>query len=151
MKIEIEVSNFYLDEDSNLEQGLKNYVVNEAIATIFGKIKGKVAVEIKQVVEKHVFENLSSEIIKAVQFGTIKRQTSNDPVTIAEYVKECILNSNASSWQSFDSTIRDVAKHFCNELRKRYDLKFASNIVANLIDNKLIKEDAVKMLLGEQK
>ena len=151
MKIEINVSDFYLDENSSLEEGLKSYVKNEAIAAIFGKIKEKIEIEIKQVVEAHVLANLSSEIAKAVQEGTIKKQQDDNPITITEYVKECVLNSTASSWKSFDRTIEEVAKKFCDEIRKRYDLNFASNIVAKLIDNKLIKEDAVKMLLGENK
>ena len=149
MKISIDISDFYLDEDSDLEEGLKRYVKNEAITAIFGKIKDKVEVEIKRVVEKHVLENLSSEIAKAVQVGTIKKQQDRDPISIIEYVKECVLNSNASSWKSFEKTIEEVVKKFCDEIRKRYDLNFASNIVAKLIDNKLIKEDAVKMLLGD--
>ena len=151
MKIEIEVSDFYLDEDSNLEQKLRNYVTNEAISTIFGKINDKVAVEIKQVVEAHVLANLSSEITKAVQDGKIETEEDGTSITISEYVKNCIFNSNASSWKSFDKTIRDVSKTFCDEMRRRYDVSFASNIVAKLIDNKLIKDDAVKMLLEENK
>ena len=149
MKIEIDVSDFYLDEwDDSLEEGLKKHITNEAIATIFSKIKDKVEVEIKQGVEAHVLANLSSEIAKAVNQGKIQTKAGNASVTISEYVKDCLFNS-LGAWQSFDKTIREVAKSFCDEMRKRYDLSFASNIVANLVENKLIKEDAIKMLLGE--
>ena len=151
MKITIDISEFYLDEDDSLEEGLKKYITNEAIVSIFEKIKDKVEVEKKQVVEKHVLENLSSEIAKVVQEGKIKKRSDNTLVTIKEYVEDCLILSSSSSWASFDKTIRDVSKTFCDEMRRRYDVNFASNIVAKLIDNKLIKEDAVKMLLGENK
>lgn len=146
MKIQIEVSDFYLDEEENLENGLRKHVIYEAIAGIYAKIRDKVEIEIKQVVEKHILDNLSIEIASAISNGKIKRKTDNTEITINEYVQDSLLNSS-SSWQSFDKTIKEVSKNFCDEMRKRYDLSFASHIVANLIDNKLIKEDAVKMLL----
>lgn len=149
MKINIDVSNFYLDEDDNLENGLKKYVINEVIASIYAKIKDKVETEIKRAVEKHILDNLSIAIARVVSNGKIKRKTDNTEVTISEYVQDALLNSG-SNWQSFDKIIREVSKTFCDEMRKRYDLSFASNIVAKLIDNKMIKEDAINMLLGEK-
>ena len=151
MKIQINVSDFYLDDDDNLEEGLKRHIMNEAINSIFQKIKDKVAVEIKQGVEDQVLANLSSEIAKAVKDGKIKNKSNNTLVTVKEYVADCLVSSSESSWQSFEKIIKDISKNFCDEMRRRYDVSFASNIVAKLIDNKLIKDDAVKMLLGEKK
>lgn len=150
MKIQIDVSDFYLDEDSNLEEGLKNYVTDEAIASIFGKIKDKVAIEIKQVVEAHVLANLSSKIAEAMQDGKIKNRSNNTLVTIKEYVEDCLISNPSSGWVSFDKTIREVSKTFCDEMRRRYDLTFASNIVANLVNNKMIKDEVVKLAIGEK-
>ena len=150
MKIQIDVSDFYLDEDYNLENGLKKHIIYEAIRSISEKIKEKVDSEIKQEVEKHILENLADEISKIVSNGKVKRKTDNIAVTISEYVQDSLLNSN-SSWQSFDKTIREVAKNFCDEMKKRYDLAFASNIVANLVNNKMIKDEVVKLAIGGEK
>lgn len=148
MKIQIDVSDFYLDEYEGIEEGLKKHIICEAIKSITEKIKVKIETEIRQVVEKHILDNLSLEIANAVKYGKIKRKPDNIAVPISEYVQDALFNSG-TSWQSFDKTIREVSKNFCDEMRKRYDLAFASNIVANLIDNKMIKEDAVKMLLNK--
>lgn len=147
MIIKIDVEDFYLDEDS-IEEGLKKHIIYEAIKSITEKIKVKIETEIRQVVEKHILDNLSLEIAKAVKDGKIKRKPDSIAVPISEYVQDSLLNSG-TPWQSFDKTIKEVSKNFCDEMRKRYDLAFASNIVANLIDNKMIKEDAVKMLLNK--
>ena len=150
MKIQIEVSDFYLDEDDSLEEGLKKYIKNEVTATIFAKIKAKVETEIIQVVEKHVLENLSAEISKAIDNGKIKNKSGSTLVSINEYVQDCLLSSSSSNWQSFEKSIKDISKTFCDEMKRRYDLNFAANVVSKMIDNKLVKEDAVKMLLGEK-
>lgn len=146
MRIKIDVDEFYLEEDGGLEEELKKYIISEAVSSINEKIKEKIETEIKQVAEKYVLEGLSSEMTKAIKEGKIKRKSDNIPVLINEYIADCLLNSG-TSWQSFDKIIREVSKNFCDEMRKRYDLAFASNIVANLIDNKMIKEDVVKGLL----
>ena len=152
MKISIDITDFYLDEDHDLETGLKNYIKHEAICSIFSKIKEKVENEINKQVASHVLDNLSAEISKCVCNGKVPRKNSpKELVTINEYVQDCLLSSSVSSWQNFENSIKEISKKFCEEMKKRYDLNFASNIVAKLIDNKLIKEDAVKMLLGEKK
>jgi len=150
MKIEINISDFYLDEDDDLEQGLKNYIKRDVINQIYASIQEKVQEEITSQVIEVVEENLSTEISAAIktqiEIGKIKsRYDRSKEVTLAEYTKECFVQH--SGYNSFDSNIKQLADGFAKEMKGRYDLLFASQLVAKMNENGLLKEDIAKLLL----
>jgi len=64
MKIVVEVEDFYLDEDSNLEEGLKSYVTKQVLAEIASSIKSRVdtqiLVEVKSQVENSMYKQINA-------------------------------------------------------------------------------------------
>ncbi len=150
MKIDINVSDFYLDENDGLETGLKNMIKHEVIQSINKQIKDKVeaqiTMEVKDTVEKLLYKQITSDIKEILETGTTKsRKDSNKQVLFKDYVRECF--DYNGGWTSFEANIKKLAEAFSVELKQRYDLLFASQIVVKMQEQGLLKEDVVKLLL----
>lgn len=149
MKITVDVSDFYLDED-NIEAGLRSRityeVVNEIKKSIQERVDTQIKMEVKDAVEKSLYREITKAITDVMQKSEFpSRNNSKEFVSIETYVKECL--NYSGGWQSFQDVIKKIASDYSAELKKRYDLLFASQIVAKMSDSGLLKEDAVKLLL----
>ena len=150
MKFTVEVEDFYLDKEGDIESQLKSSVVRDVVSQITKSIESKIndaiTLEVKRQVEKSLYRNVQKIVKTVVETGKIKGRYSNDnDMTIEEWVKHDFQNN--SGYSSPKDHIEKLAKQFGDELKKRYDLLFATNIVVKLKENGLLKDDAVKMLL----
>jgi hypothetical protein len=152
MKITLEVNDFYLDEQ-DIESGLKEFIINDVIQKVHKSIESKIDDTITRVVKdqvtKSLYRDIQKIVAKVVSEGKIQTKdgynSNKIPMTIEEYVKHDFEHN--TGYSSPKDKITELAKNFGNELKRRYDLLFASQIVAKLNENGLLKEDAVKMLL----
>jgi hypothetical protein len=154
MKIEVNISEFYLGEEGELQEELvrhiKSGVVSDITKSIQAKVDAQITMEVKDTVEKMLYAQISKAITQTLSTGTTKsRQNSNSMITFDEYVRECFTYSGG--WQSFDDTIKKLAQSFTTELKNRYDLMFASQIVVKMGDAGLLKSDELKKLLEDRK
>lgn len=150
MKFTVEIEEFYLDKEQDIEPTLKNFVIKSVVQSIQKSLESKIEDEIKREtrdqISKSLFRNIQSVVKKVISEGKIKaRYSNNDLVTIEEYIKQDFEHN--TGYSSPKDTIEKLAKQFGDEMKRRYDLLFASQIVAKLGANGLLKEDAVKMLL----
>lgn len=154
MKFTVEIEDFYLDEDSDIENALKTYIIREVVDQINSLIKERVekqiTMEVREVIEKNLYKKITSSIEDAMISESMpSRKDSKTLLTLKEYVKECI-NYN-SGWDSFEENIKKIAKSFSDEMKQRYDLLFASHIVSKLSENGLLKDDVAKRLCEGKK
>lgn len=153
MKLEIEISDFYLEEEE-LESGLKEYVKREVLNEIQKSIKQKVedhlTLQIKAEVEKNMYQQMNLFIKDFIKTGEVKSAIkSGTMVTLEEFVKEKFTSSNG--WMSADETIKKLATQFSSEMKQRYDLLFASQLVAKMHENQMLKDDVAQKLLSNDK
>lgn len=150
MKIEIDISDFYLDEDQDIEIGLKNYIKNQVVNEIWSKINKKVeeqiTMQVKDTVEKEMYRQITTHIGNIIK--TEKTKSLNKPnemVTMEEYVIEHLTRNN---WQgTFSDNMKKIADNLVADLKKRYDLLFASQIVGKMNESGLLKDDVIKLLM----
>jgi hypothetical protein len=150
MKFTVEVSDFYLDEEGDIESQLKQFVIKDVVSqiqkSIESKINDAITLEVKDQVSKSLYRNIQKIVTEVISEGKIKGKNSRDGlVTIEEYIRLDIENNNG--YYSPKEQIEKLAKQFGDDLKKRYDLLFASQIVAKLNENGFLREDAIKMLL----
>lgn len=159
MKIVVELDEFWMHDEAELSTALSKYVTNQVISEIWKKIKSKVDEDIQvktaKMVEKLMYQKASSLIDEALKTQTIKTMVYENSrnveklVSLEEYIG--IKFKKDSGWGSPDKKIEELAKQFADELKKRYDLLFASQIVSKLNENGLLKEDVHKMLMESTK
>lgn len=152
MKFTIEVEDFYLEE-GDLEGALKKHIIDSCVYKITQEIKTKiddgVNKEVKAQVEQTLYRKIGSLVSECIASDKVKGRHSNDPeITIQEFIKQKFVET-AKEKAPTDEFIRKLASQFGEELKKRYDLLFASQLVAKMKDSGFLKEEAVQLLLNQ--
>jgi len=151
MKITIDISDFYLDDEQDIESGLKSYIKSQCVSAIMQSIQSKVddqiTRQVKDTVEKTMYSRVTKAIESTMKQESFKSRKGNGMVSIEEYVKETL--EYTGGWQNFNDAITKIAKSHADEIKRRYDLLFASQIVAKMSENGLLKDDAIKLLLDK--
>lgn len=159
MKFKIETTDFWLDEDADIDVSLKKYIINTVVEEIWAKINKKVDEHIvkvvKDMVEKTMFKKMNIEISRVIETGTIESdiydyetgKTQRRKVSIEEYIKNKFVKD--SGWSSPNENIKKLAEQFGESLRERYDLMFATQIVKSLDREGFLKEEIGKLLLKD--
>lgn len=150
MKFIIDVDDFYLDEESNLTPALTGHiitsVVNQISTSIKDRVEKQITMEVKARVEESMYRLIQVYVADTVATGKMPSpNNSKEMVLISEYVQQVFSKNN--SWASPEESIKALAKGFGAQMKQRYDLLFASSIVATLKDNGLLNPEAAKMLL----
>lgn len=148
MKFTVEVEDFWLEE-GELSGILQQAVTNDVIYKIKEHIKEKVEKLMEDLLKKEVLKQMETRVSVLMENflkeGKVKGRYSGDPeLTIEEWL--------SANFKNADQTIKDYiqksAKTQSDELKKRYDLLFASQIVAKLNEQSMLKEDVAKLLLS---
>jgi hypothetical protein len=148
MKIEIEVKEFGSDE-SEFETSFRNYVVTKTKDIIWKEIEEKINAEISKTVKIQVEKQISKKteliIQDIIDNDTLLSPYTNVRVKVKEYIR--LKFEKDSGWQSPNKVLEDIAKKFGAELKSRYDLMFATQIVKSLDKEGLLKDNVAKMIL----
>ncbi len=116
--------------------------------------------------EKQKSKQLEKIVKKVIASEKIKKSDySNELVTLEEYLIESLRNNYFSERNTAESVMRgyvvnfeakfnkDVkssAEEISKELKDRYDLLFASQIVSNLNKNGMLNADVARVLLNSE-
>lgn len=161
MKFTVELDDFWLDEDENIESALSAHIVDDVVRKIKKSIEDKVDVQIKAKIdnllkysiEKHADKYMDACFkdakIKTSVYDSEKRHSIEKHVSLEEYV--LLQFKKDSGWSNPNEKItklsKDFAIEFGKEIKERYDLMFASQIVSSIDKNGLLKDGVAKLLL----
>lgn len=155
MKLKVDLDDFYLDEEDDLIPAIKDFVVNKVISTIWDRVEEKIKQKILELcdeniqkiidgkMEEHLNEMLDKEIVK-------KDRWSSDLITLQEYVSITFNKDFDQNYRSrLERFVEDKAKDISEEIKKRYDLLFASQLISKMNDQNMLKEDIAKLILDK--
>lgn len=151
MKFTVEIEEFWMDEDSGtLDEQLKSYVIHDVIMQIKSGIREKIETEIssqvQQQLEQCMHEYIQKEIKDFISEGKIRKSSyCNEEILIKDWIKEKFTGD--TGYNNPEQVIKSLAKDFGKEMKERYDLLFASQLVAKMSETGLLKEDVAKLLL----
>lgn len=151
MKITIDVSEFYF-EDADFESSFKEYVKTQAIQKVFSQIEKQVeqhlTKEIKEQVEKRMVQQMNAFITEFIKVGKVKstEYSSAEMIPISQFITEKFAKD--SGWSSPSETIKKLAKEFGEEMKKRYDMQFASHVVLKMEENGFLKEGIAQKIIS---
>lgn len=150
MKIVIDTEDLIIEED-DINNDLKTYIINTAKSQIVHSIREKVQEAIIHEIQVQVESTLHAKIRELAEqiIATDKIKSgrySTDPeITLQEYITNMFQTTARNA--PVDEIIKKQAIALGEEMKKRYDLLFASQLVAKLGEAGLMKEDAVRLLL----
>jgi len=114
---------------------IKNQVKKEITEKVINEVNNTVAVRISTYIE---------DFIKK---GVLNEGTANQ-ITIKEVVERHFTNTRY--WDNLLPAIKKVGETFGEQIKKRYDLEFASVILLNMKENNLLSSDALKALFKDK-
>lgn len=158
MKIEVEIKDFVIDEyeEKSLEMQFQDFIIHKVFHEIWGRIddtfRNKIFDKIEAGVKKLLIEKTDTiidEIIKTASFGDRYNKTKQLP--IKDYVMSILENDswNGSSWVY--KKVEDIAQQLSVQLKTRYDMFFATQIVSKMHQNNMLNEQAIKSLIEDKK
>jgi hypothetical protein len=147
MKYTVEVEDFFMDEDDDLSKKLNDYVVHQVITQIWEKINKKVDDEIRLAVQAYIERELTAKINARIADIVMSEKIKKDgkEQMVVDYIKDRFINN--SGWTSPIDQITKLAKEYGNEMKKRYDYLYANQIVQQMRNIGVIKEEIFANLI----
>ena len=149
INVTIDLDDLWTDE-STISEEISMEIKRKVLDEIWNKLKPAIDDQITRVtkneVEKNYCRKINTFIDEFFETGELKSpKNSNEKMTLKEYILYQIQNN--TGWNSPNENIKKLAQKFGEEMKNRYDLLFASQLVAKMNENGLLKEDVAKKLL----
>lgn len=171
INVTVDLSEFYTEEEGqSFSNEIKLDIANKIKAQVWKDFEEKALNEVKSLVnsefEKSKEMNVNfivSEIFSTDKIKKSDRKGESELITVKEYIQNKIKESYFSENRNAESVLRNYISNFdsrfvdelkkssesiTKEIRERYDLLFASQIVTKLNEAGMLKEDVAKILLG---
>ena len=167
INVTVDLSDFYMEEDNNsFSKEIKDYISSQVKREILEDWSKKISEEFNKAVFAEVDKQKDSFITNTVNelihnAKVKKRYSTNELISFSDFVIDEIQRNNLSS-SNIDSMIRtrtgeiseDIKRQAAKisvELKERYDLLFASQIVSKLNEHGMLKENVAQLLLNPRK
>ena len=156
MNLQVELTNFYLDEEGEVLPALKSAIIQEAVSKIRVAIKEQVdkeiATAIREAVDKEIAGTIVTLVRNVVDTQKIMSRYGKSEVTISEHIEQMMKGKDGYDEMNrkISQQVSKTAETFVTELKKRYDFQFAASVVEQMAKQNLLKEDAISKLLVAQ-
>lgn len=155
MKLKVDLDDFYLDEEDDLVPAIKDFVVNEVTSTIWGRVEEKIKQKILDLcnenIQKIIDEKIEMYLTEMLDKEMIKKDRwSDELVSLQEYVLTAFNKDFDNNYKNtLGRIVEGKTKNICEEIKKRYDLLFASQLISKMNDQNMLKEDIAKLILDK--
>lgn len=155
MKLKVDLDDFYLDEEDDLVPAIKDFVVNKVTSTIWDRVEEKIKQKILDLcnenIQKIIDEKIETYLTEMLDKEMIKKDRwSDDLVSLQEYVSTTFNKDFDNNYKKrLDNIVESKTKNICEEIKKRYDLLFASQLISKMNDQNMLKEDIAKLILDK--
>lgn len=145
-----------IEDQFELKKEIKNSIISQVgyrnfsneVKDMREKAESLFKIQIKSQIEDIVKKQVERIILKdKFKFNSYDKEE----ITLVEYVKKYYIDRVSSAHNNginMDNIVKVIAKEQAEQLKERYDLLFASQLVSNLDKLGLLKEDAAKILLN---
>ena len=152
LKVTIEVPEKWI-EKGEIQEALRNDIINKVSIKLMGELSEKHIKSIEDAARKKVEERFSvfadAETRDFIEYGLVSSyNNSSKKITVKEYIADRFNNSNA--YNSQRSLIEKLAKEYSIEMKNRYDMMFASQLVIKLNEQGMLKEGVFESLMTKE-
>ncbi|MCE7039265.1 hypothetical protein [Dyadobacter sp. CY312] len=157
INVTVDLDDFFSeDNETSFSEEIKNdisYRVKSELYGIFKKeMQDKFNTGIIEEIRAHKDVLFAETIAKMILENKIKKQYSTDEmIPVAQWINEELERSTLNDRnvnEILSKLVKSTVEQISAELKNRYDLLFASQIVTKLNANGFLKEDVAKILLS---
>lgn len=149
MKFIVEIEDNWIENDSIIDEMKRQIISNLSNQIIEKLLQGHVRLIEKITTEKviQVFDKISNDATDDfIKNGKVKSSRNNSMLTIPEFISERFeYNSNYNNQKN---EIEKLAKNYSIEMKNRYDMMFASQLVIKMNEQGLLKEGVFQSLMN---
>lgn len=158
INVQVDLSEFYSEEDEQsfsdqIKSAILYQVKQEVLKDYKEKLGDMFSAAVKAEIEAQKESFITSVINDLVVSAKVKqRYGSGELISISEYVCEELERTQLSNSRIHDFLTDQTKKSsdkISTELKNRYDLLFASQIVIKLNENGMLNENVAKLLLDK--
>jgi len=158
INVTVDLGDFFSeDDDMSFSDQVKKDISNRINRTIWESLNKEMVSAFENQVKRKIELDKDLKISEKINDLFINQKVKKsqwdgfEMVSLSEFI-ELELTKNFSPSRDFDlkveRLVKDKANELVKELKDRYDLLFASQIVAKLNENGMLADDVGKMLLG---
>lgn len=142
-----------IEDSFNLKAEIKNAIIRQVAYSNFDKEISDMREQAKNLFKARIAEKIDEvieiQIERIIKEDKFKYYAYDDDKTLSEYIKDKYIGATKGDRINLDKITKDIATKAAEELKARYDLLFASQLVSKLGELGMLKEDAAKILLKE--
>lgn len=159
INVTVDLSEFYKeDEDSSMQEEIKNHIAYMVKNQIWTKFKDEAMTsfdnQVKCQLELDKDLKIKETIDEIFKTKAVRKKYSNSElVPFTEYIEDYFTTQSVNSndfMNKVNSAVKVQAEGIVKQLKDRYDLLFASQIVQKLNENGMLKEDVAKLLIQNE-
>lgn len=154
MKITIDLEELFSelqDSEGTIKEMLVKNIIGSCVyqisAAIKKQVEDQIQREVKNAIESSMLADIRKEVARIIPVAMISIGKQEE-VTLEEYIRT--LFSQKTGWNSPNDYIEKLSKQFGDEMKKRYDMLFATQIVNKMAQNGLLKEGMETLLLEKK-
>lgn len=150
--IQIDTSDLWCEEGESLNEVLKTSIRYEVVSAVEKQAQAAINNCVDQFVRSNVDEKIKvamDQAVKEMIDGGMKftPRYSKEEVSVRDYVHLQFGNHGVN--EAIGDYVKKEANKLAEELKRQYDVKFASKIVEGIANQGLLKPEAAKILLGD--
>lgn len=156
LEVSIDLTDIWCEENNTLSDMLKSEIVWQVQQAVWAEFSDEAKTEFSSKV-RALLDNAKNGRIDSIIddcFNNEKIRKSvydaKTEVTMKEYVIQSLKHQTVSNFQfnnKIDETIKNQAADIVKQLKERYDMLFASQIVSRLNEAGMLKDDVARLLL----
>lgn len=132
---------------------LKQSIIDDIKYQIKQSIKNGAKEQINTEIKKYIEAEIPALITETMTtfFEEQKLVLWGKETTISAFIEKELSNNFSKSYQNqYNSVLEQKCKGFVDELKKRYDLAFAAQIVQRMAELKMLKDERIVELLTKE-
>jgi hypothetical protein len=162
VKVEIDLGKEfpeYDEEGVTIGQSIQDAITHSVVQKVLPLIRAD-SKDIANNLALNALNEQKEEAIQAVIDDLIKNKkvkkaySGDQMLSYSEYIEQELERqymNDRSMRNTLDEIVGKLSKQFSAELKNRYDILFASQIVSKLNEQGMLKEDVARILLGDGK
>lgn len=160
MKVVVELEDFWMHEDGDFQEEFAQFVAHNVKSEIWQSIKNEAYEKVFETVKQELVEEIKQKI------GVIVAMVAKEPIffthygsksdadkglTLEDYARKLFNDYHESGAKTtIQGVTKKTAEVFANEMRDRYDLSFAAQLVCKLNEQGLLKEGAYDSIKNQK-
>ena len=160
INVTVDLSEFFSDEDErSFSEQIKSEIARQTKDQILTAWKAQLSEVFDAQVKKEIELQKNTFITETVQDAIFNRNVkqrygSKEMIPIALWIEEELQRThlnNSTLTDFLNKIVKGQTDTLGKELKTKYDMLFATQIVSKLAENGMLKEDVAKLLLTDSK